>query len=326
MSLPKLRLPESITKNLRLPAMAAPMFIASTPELVVEQCKAGMIGSLPALNARPQSQLDEWITYIKEELAKYDAENPDKPSAPFAVNQISHPSNDRLMGDLDIIARHKVPIVIVSLYVAPEICDVVHSYGGIVFNDVISNRQAKKSVAGGVDGLVAVAAGAGGHTGSVSPFALVSEIREWWDGPLALSGCIATGQNVLAALATGADLAYIGSPFIATHEANAVTAYKDMIVNGESSNIITTDAFSGVPANFLVESIERAGLDPKQLKRDPDKKIDISESSQSFNTWKDIWGCGQGIGAVKSVRPAAELIEDLCVGFEEAKKQLLSCF
>ena len=317
-------LPEFMTQNLRLPAMAAPMFIASTPELVVEQCKAGMIGSIPALNARPQSQLDEWITYIKEELAKYDAENPDKPAAPFAINQISHPSNDRLMGDLDIIAKHKVPIVIVSLYVAPKICEVVHSYGGVVFNDIISNRQAKKSVEGGVDGLIAVAAGAGGHTGTISPFALVSEIREWWDGPLALSGCIATGQNVLAALATGADLAYIGSPFIATDEANAVPEYKDMVVASTAKDIITSDAFSGVPANFLVGSITRAGLDPNKLKREEDKAIDVSESSQSFNTWKDIWGCGQGINAVKKIRPTAELVAELIEQYQAAKKAFIA--
>lgn len=317
-------LPEFMTQNLRLPAMAAPMFIASTPELVVEQCKAGMIGSIPALNARPQSQLDEWITYIKEELAKYDAENPDKPAAPFAINQISHPSNDRLMGDLDIIAKHKVPIVIVSLYVAPKICEVVHSYGGVVFNDIISNRQAKKSVEGGVDGLIAVAAGAGGHTGTISPFALVSEIREWWDGPLALSGCIATGQNVLAALATGADLAYIGSPFIATDEANAVPEYKDMVVASTAKDIITSDAFSGVPANFLVGSITRAGLDPNKLKREEDKAIDVSESSQSFNTWKDIWGCGQGINAVKEIRPTAELVAELIEQYQTAKKAFIA--
>lgn len=317
-------LPQFMTKNLRLPAMAAPMFIASTPEMVVEQCKAGMIGSIPALNARPQSQLDEWITYIKSELAKYDAEHPDKPSAPFAINQISHPSNDRLMGDLEIIAKHQVPIVIVSLYVAPQICEVVHSYGGLVFNDIISNRQAKKSVECGVDGLIAVAAGAGGHTGNISPFALVAEIREWWDGPLALSGCIATGQNILAALATGADLAYIGSPFIATTEANALPEYKEMIVQGEAKDIITSDAFSGVPANFLVGSIERAGLDPKNLKRDDNKPIDVSEKSQSFNTWKDIWGCGQGIGAVKKIRPTGELIAELIAQYETAKKELLT--
>ena len=316
-------LPEILTKNLRLPVMAAPMFIASTPEMVIEQCKAGMVGSLPALNARPQSQLDDWITQIKTELAAYDAANPDAPSAPFAINQISHPSNDRLMGDLEIIAKHEVPIVIVSLYVAPEICEVVHGYGGIVFNDIISNRQAKKSVEGGVDGLVAVCAGAGGHTGTISPFALISEIREWFDGPLAVSGCIATGQNVLAALATGADLAYIGSPFIATDEANAVPEYKDMIVEGNSADILTSDAFSGVPANFLLGSIVKAGLDPKNLKRNPDKAIDVSEKSESFNTWKDIWGCGQGINAVKSVVPTKDLVARLTSEYNTAKQTLI---
>ncbi|MDF1690810.1 MAG: nitronate monooxygenase family protein [Zhongshania sp.] len=317
-------LPEILTKNVRLPVMAAPMFIASTPELVIEQCKAGIIGSIPALNARPQSQLEEWIVRIQAELAEYDRQNPDKPAAPFAINQISHPSNDRLMGDLDIIAKYKIPIVIVSLYVAPKICEVVHSYGGIVLNDVISNRQAKKSVEGGVDGLIAVAAGAGGHTGTISPFALVSEIREWWDGPLALSGCIATGQNILAALATGADIAYIGSPFIATKEANAVPDYKAMIVDGSAKDIITTDAFSGVPANFLVGSVERAGLDPKSLKRDADKAIDVSETSQSFNTWKDIWGCGQGINAVKEIVSTAELIARLSSEYDVARRALLN--
>ena len=316
-------LPEILTKNLRLPAMAAPMFIASTPEMVIEQCKAGMVGSLPALNARPQSQLDDWIIQIKTELAAYDAANPDAPSAPFAINQISHPSNDRLMGDLEIIAKHEVPIVIVSLYVAPEICEVVHGYGGIVFNDIISNRQAKKSVEGGVDGLVAVCAGAGGHTGTISPFALISEIREWFDGPLAVSGCIATGQNVLAALATGADLAYIGSPFIATEEANAVPEYKDMIVEGSSADILTSDAFSGVPANFLLGSIVKAGLDPKNLKRNPDKAIDVSEKSESFNTWKDIWGCGQGINAVKSVVSTKDLVARLTSEYNTAKQTLI---
>lgn len=312
-------LPEFMTKNLRLPVMAAPMFIASTPELVIEQCKAGIIGSLPALNARPQSQLEDWIVQIQTALAEYDAANPDKPSAPFAINQISHPTNDRLMGDLDIIAKYKVPIVIVSLYVAPQICDVVHGYGGVVFNDIISNHQAKKAVEGGVDGLIAVAAGAGGHTGSTSPFALISEIREWWSGPLALSGSIATGQNILAALATGADLAYIGSPFIATTEANVVADYKQMVVDSSAKDIVTSDAFSGVPANFLAGSIKRAGIDPTKLKRDPEKVMDASESGESANTWKDIWGCGQGISAVKKVQSTAEFIEQIRTEFLEAK-------
>jgi len=316
-------LPSSLGKNLALPAMAAPMFIASTPEMVIEQCKAGMIGSLPALNARPQYVLEEWIILIKEALAEHDKANPETPAAPFAINQISHPSNDRVMSDMEIIARHNVPIVIVSLYVNAEICDYVHNYGGLVFNDVISNKQAKKSVEAGVDGLVAVCAGAGGHTGNISPFALISEIREWWDGPLACSGAIANGRSILAALATGADLAYIGSPFLATVEANTEDAYKEMIINGSASDIMTSDAFSGVPANFLTQSIVRAGLDPKNLQRPENKPINVSESSDSFKTWKDIWGCGQGINAVKKVTTTAELVAQWTSEFELAKRQFM---
>lgn len=304
MSLPKL-----LTKNLRLPVIGAPMFIASTPELVIEQCKAGIIGAFPALNARPQHVLEEWIVQIKVALAEHDAEHPDRPAAPFAVNQISHQSNDRLHGDMEIIARHEVPIVIASLQVSKDNIEAVHKYGGLVLADVISNRHAQKSAEAGVDGLVAVAAGAGGHTGNVSPFALVSEIREWWDGPLALSGAIANGQSILAALAAGADLAYIGSPFLATPQANTVTDYKQMIVAGGSKDIITTDAFSGVPANYLIGSVTRAGLDPKNLSRDPDLKIDVSESGDSLKTWKDFWGCGQGIQAVKHIQTPAELVD-----------------
>jgi nitronate monooxygenase len=301
-------LPSILTKNLRLPVIAAPMFIASTPELVIEQCKAGIIGSLPALNARPQAKLEAWIIQINEALAAHDAAHPESPAAPFAINQISHPTNERLAQDMAVIAKHKVPIVIVSLYVSKEICDEVHSYGGIVLNDVISNRQAKKSVEAGVDGLVAVAAGAGGHTGNINPFALVSEIREWWQGPLALSGAIANGNNILAALATGADFAYIGSPFLATPEASTQAAYKQMVVDGTSQDIFTSDAFSGVPANFLIGSIINAGLDPKTLKRDDDKPVNIGESSGSHKTWKDIWGAGHGIGGIKSIQPTADLI------------------
>lgn len=318
-----MNLPEILTKNVRLPVIAAPMFIASTPELVIEQCKAGIIGSLPALNARPQSVLEDWIIQIQTALAEYDAQNPDKPAAPFAINQISHPSNNRLKGDTAIIAKYKVPIVIVSLYVSEFICDQVHSYGGIVFNDVISNRHAQKSVAAGVDGLVAVAAGAGGHTGNISPFALISEIREWWDGPLALSGSIATGENVLAALATGADFAYIGSPFLATEEANTSDEYRQMIVDSAAKDIFTSDAFSGVDANFLIESIKLAGLDPYNLKKDQSKTIDISENSESYNIWKDIWGCGQGINAIKAVTSVQKTVEQWQLQFANAKKNLL---
>ena len=312
-------LPSSLGKNLALPAMAAPMFIASTPEMVIEQCKGGIIGSIPALNARPQHVLEEWIIQIKDALAEHDKANPEAPAAPFAINQISHPSNDRVMSDMEIIARHNVPIVIVSLYVNAEICDYVHNYGGLVFNDVISNKQAKKSVEAGVDGLVAVCAGAGGHTGNLSPFALISEIREWWDGPLACSGAIANGQSILAALATGADLAYIGSPFLATVEANTEEAYRAMIVDGTAADIMTSDAFSGVPASFLTQSIVRAGLNPKNLQRPEDKPVDVSESSDSFKTWTDIWGCGQGSNAVKKVTTTAELIAQWKSEYAEAK-------
>ena len=315
---------EKLHSKLRLPVFGAPMFIASTPELVIEQCKAGIVGAFPALNARPQHVLDEWIVRIKEALAEHDAQHPERPAAPFAVNQISHPSNDRLQGDMEIIARHKVPIVIASLQVSRENIDAVHSYGGLVFNDVVSNRHARKSVEAGVDGLVAVAAGAGGHTGNVSPFALVSEIREWWDGPLALSGAIANGKSILAALATGADFAYIGSPFLATPEANTVEDYKQLIVEGSSKDIITTDAFSGVPANYLVGSITRAGLDPRNLVRDPDKKINVSESGDSLKTWKDFWGCGQGIQSVKKTCNTRELIEGWRLEYAAAREALLA--
>jgi|TARA_B110000967_G_scaffold210036_2_gene269778 nitronate monooxygenase len=321
-----MNLPSILTRNVRLPVIGAPMFIASTPELVIEQCKAGIIGSLPALNARPQSLLEEWIVQIQAALAEHDTQHPDQPAAPFAINQISHPSNDRLQADTDIIAKTKVPIVIVSLHVSKEICDQVHSYGGIVLNDVISNKQAKKSVKAGVDGLVAVAAGAGGHTGNISPFALVSEIREWWDGPLALSGAIANGQNILAALATGADFAYIGSSFLATNEANTQPAYKQMIVDGTARDIITSDAFSGVPANFLIGSIVNSGLDPKNLQRDPNQAINISESSASHKTWTDIWGCGQGINAIKQTVSTATLIKGWKEQYHAARQQFITRF
>jgi nitronate monooxygenase len=317
-----MNLPEILTRNIQLPVIGAPMFIASTPELVIEQCKAGIIGAFPALNARPQYVLDEWIAQIKKALAEHDAKHPEQPAAPFAVNQISHPSNDRLLGDMDIIARHKVPIVIASLQVSPENIETVHGYGGLVFSDVVSNRHAHKSVDAGVDGLVAVATGAGGHTGNVSPFALVSEIREWWDGPLALSGSIATGKSILAALTMGADFAYIGSPFLATPEANTVNEYKQMIVDGSSRDIITTDAISGVPANYLVGSIMRCGLDPKNLAPRPDKTVNVSERGDSYKTWKDIWGCGQGINAVKAVTGTADLVNRWRREYDSARREL----
>ena len=318
-----MKLRDILHSKLRLPVFGAPMFIASTPKLVIEQCKAGIIGAIPALNARPQSRLDEWITEIESALQDHQQANPEIPVAPFAINQISHPSNDRLMQDLEVIVAHRVPIVIVSLYVSEEICRQVHSYGGIVLNDVISNHQAKKSVQLGVDGLIAVSAGAGGHTGNVSPYALVAEIREWWNGPLALAGGIANGQMILAALATGADFAYIGSPFLATHEANTSSEYKQMVIRSTARDIITSAAFSGVPANFLVESIRRAGLDPAALRLDPDKPINVSDKGDSHKIWKDIWGCGQGINAVKEVLSTKELVARWEREYAAAKSALI---
>lgn len=301
----------ALFERLAAPVVAAPMFIVSSPELVVAQCTSGIVGSMPALNARPQAALGDWIAQIEAGLAAHDAAHPDRPAAPFAINQIAHPSNDRLGEDTATIVEHEVPIVIISLYADREIVDAVHDYGGLVFNDVISDRHARKAIDNGCDGLIAVAAGAGGHTGRVSPFALVEEIRSWWDGPLILGGAIATGRAVLAAEVMGADLAYVGSPFIATEEAHAVPEYKALVAEATSADIVTTDYFSGVPANFLAGSIERAGLDPKNLVRDPDKRTNVSPSGDSHKTWRDIWGCGHGVGAVTDIVPAAERVRRL---------------
>ncbi len=305
--------------SLAAPIVAAPMFIVSSPDLVIAQCTSGIVGSLPALNARPQAQLDEWITSIKSGLAAHDSANPGHPSAPFAINQIAHRSNDRLMEDTATIVEHRVPIVIISLSAHRDIVDAVHAYGGLVFNDIISDRHARKAIDNGCDGLIAVAAGAGGHTGKVSPFALLDEIRAWWDGPLALSGAIASGHAVLAAQVMGADLAYIGSPFIATTEAHADPAYKQQVATASSADIVTTDYFSGVPANFLAASIERAGLDPANLVRDADKTTNVSPSSDSHKTWRDIWGCGHGVGAVTDIVPAAERVRRLVDDYRAAR-------
>lgn len=305
--------------KLRAPVMAAPMFIVSSPALVIAQCQAGIIGSMPALNARTDSQLDEWVGNIAQTLKDYSHAHPDQPAAPFAINQIAHPSNDRLARDTEIIVKHSVPIVIISLSAHRDIVDAVHSYGGLVFNDVISDRHARKAIDNGCDGLIAVAAGAGGHTGNVSPFALLEEIRHWWDGPLALSGAIATGRSVLAALAAGADLAYIGTPFIATEEANAVPDYKTMVTAARSADIVTTDYFSGVPANFLAGSIARAGLDVKTLRRDADKATNVSPSGDAHKTWRDIWGCGHGVGAVTDIVPAATRVARLIDQYQSAR-------
>lgn len=312
-------LPENL-RNLRIPVIASPMFIISNPKLVIEQCKAGIVGSMPALNARPSSQLDEWLHEITEELEAYNKKHPDKPAAPFAINQIVHRSNKRLEQDMEIIMKYKVPIIITSLGAREEIYEAAHSYGAFVFHDVIDNTFARKAIEKGADGLVAVAAGAGGHGGTKSPFALVQEIREWFDGPLALSGSIATGGSILAAQAMGADFAYIGSPFIATEEARAADEYKQMIIDSTSDDIVYTSYFTGVHGNYLKPSIEKVGLDPDNLpERDP-SKMDFGDGS--YKVWKDIWGCGQGIGVIKKVQKAKDYIAQLEKEYLEAKERI----
>lgn len=313
-------LPESLSR-LRLPAVGAPLFIISNPDLVLAQCKAGIVGAFPALNARPQEMLEQWLQRITSELAGYDAAHPDAPSAPFAVNQIVHRSNDRLEADLALCVKYKVPVVITSLGARTDVNDAVHAYGGIVLHDVINNRFAKKAIEKGADGLIAVAAGAGGHAGVQSPIALIQEIREWFEGPLLLSGSIATGRAVLAAQAMGADLAYIGSAFIATHEANAVQAYKQMIVDSNAGDIVYTNLFTGVHGNYLAPSIRNAGLDPEHLPESDASKMNFG-SNRPAKAWKEIWGCGQGIGAVKAVQGAAELVERLQREYAAARATL----
>jgi nitronate monooxygenase len=309
----------ALFNSLRAPIMAAPMFIVSSPALVIAQCQAGIVGSMPALNARTEAELDAALGDIAQTLDDYSRTHPAQPAAPFAINQIAHRSNDRLARDTEIIVKHRVPIVIISLSAHRDIVDAVHGYGGLVFNDVISERHARKAIDNGCDGLIAVAAGAGGHTGNLSPFALLEEIRAWWDGPLALSGAIASGRSVLAALAAGADLAYIGTPFIATDEANAVADYKTMVTDARSADIVTTDYFSGVPANFLAGSIARAGLDLSVLRRDPDTATNVSPSGDSHKTWRDIWGCGHGVGAVTDIVPAAARVARLIDQYQSAR-------
>jgi len=306
---------------LRLPVVASPMFIISNPELVIAQCKAGVVGSFPALNARPREQLDDWLAQIRETLDAHDRAHPDQPSAPFAVNQIVHRSNDRLEHDLEMCVRHRVPIVITSLGARPEVNDAVHSYGGIVLHDIINNRFAHKAIEKGADGLIAVAAGAGGHAGTLSAFALVQEIREWFDGPLLLSGAIANGAAVLAAQAMGADLAYVGSAFIATHEARAAEAYKQAIVAGSAEDILYTNLFTGVHGNYLRASVVAAGLDPDNLPQSDPTSMNFS-SDRPAKAWKDIWGSGQGIGAVKAVVGAGELVERLTREYRAAFNRL----
>jgi nitronate monooxygenase len=299
------------------------LFIVSNPKLVIAQCTAGIVGSFPALNARPQSQLDEWIHEISEALAAHDRVHPDRPAAPFAVNQIVHRSNDRFEADMATCAKWKVPIVITSLGARPELNEAVHSWGGITLHDVIDDRFARKAIEKGADGLIAVAAGAGGHAGHWSPFALLQEIRLWFDGPLILSGAIASGGAILAARAAGADLAYVGSPFIATDEANASDDYKQGIVDGGAADIVYSDLFTGVHGNYLRTSIERAGLDPDALAAgNLDSMKFGAEGSGKTKAWRDIWGSGQGIGVIDRVRPAAELVDLLAEQYAAAKTRI----
>jgi nitronate monooxygenase len=312
-------LPDVLSRP-RLPIIGAPLFIISHPKLVIAQCCAGVIGSMPALNARPATQLDEWLAEITEGLAAWDKAHPDRPSAPFAINQIVHKSNDRLDHDMQVCAKYKVPVVITSLGARTDVNDAVHAWGGVVLHDIINNGFAHKAIDKGADGLIAVAAGAGGHAGTKSPFALVSEIREWFDGPLALSGAIATGGAVLAAQAMGADFAYIGSAFIATEEARAAEAYKQCIVDSGSDDIVYSNLFTGVHGNYLKPSIRAAGLDPDHLpESDPSKMNFGGGEGSKGKAWKDIWGCGQGIGAVKAVVPAAELVARLEREYQAAR-------
>lgn len=315
-------LPAILKDKLRLPVVGAPLFIVSHPALTLAQCKAGIVGSFPALNARPESQLDEWLAEITEGLAAHDAKNPDRPAAPFAVNQIVHRSNTRLEHDLMMCVKYKVPVVISSLGAVPEVNAAIHSYGGIVLHDVINNRHASSAIRKGADGLIAVAAGAGGHAGTLSPFALVQEIREWFDGPLLLSGAIATGGAILAAQAMGADMAYIGSPFIATNEARASDAYKQTIVDSAAADIVYSNYFTGIHGNYLKPSIAAAGMDPDHLPEADPSKMDFEKATTGAKAWKDIWGCGQGIGAVKAIGPTADLVARMEGEYATAKARI----
>ena len=314
-----------ILQNLRLPIIGAPLFIISTPALVIAQCKAGVVGSMPALNARPASQVDEWLAEITETLAAYNSAHPDRPAAPYAINQIVHRSNDRLEHDMAVCEKYKVPIVISSLGARVEVNAAVHAWGGVTLHDIIDNRFAHKAIEKGADGLVAVAAGAGGHAGVKSPFALIQEIREWFRGPVALSGAIANGDAVLAAQAMGADFAYVGSAFIATTEARASDAYKQMIVDSSSDDIVYSNLFTGVHGNYLKGSIIKAGLDPDNLPESDASKMSLGDTSKAgAKAWKEIWGCGQGIAAVKSVVTTQELVTRIEAEYHAARDRLSS--
>ncbi len=307
--------------RLTLPVIASPLFIISNPQLVIAQCTAGVVGSMPALNARPEAQLDDWLAEITEGLAAWDRAHPEQPAAPFAINQIVHKSNDRLEHDMELVAKYKVPLVITSLGARTDVNEAIHAYGGVVMHDIINNAFAHKAIEKGADGLIAVAAGAGGHAGVKSPFALIQEIRQWFDGPVALSGAIATGGAVLAAQAMGADFAYIGSAFIATDEARASDAYKQAIVDGDSDDVVYSNLFTGVHGNYLAPSIVAAGLDPANLPQSDPSKMNFGGDARK--AWKDIWGCGQGIGAVDKVVPTAELVARLRSEYQAARGRLL---
>ena len=312
-----------ILAKLPLPIIGSPLFIISNPKLVIEQCKAGVVGSMPSLNARPASQLDEWLAEITETLAAWNRDHPEQPAAPFAINQIVHKSNDRMEHDMQVCAKYKVPIIITSLGAREDVNQAVHSWGGVVLHDIINNTFARKAIDKGADGLIAVAAGAGGHAGTLSPFALVQEIRQWFDGPLALSGSIATGGAVLAAQAMGADFGYIGSAFIATEEARAVDGYKQMIVESGASDIVYSNLFTGVHGNYLRGSIVNAGLDPANLPVSDASKMSFGGGENAAKkAWKDIWGCGQGIGAITSVVPTRELVARLKREYDEARRRV----
>jgi len=310
----------AVLSRLPLPIIGAPLFIVSNPKLVIEQCKAGIVGSMPSLNARPAAQLDEWLAEIVETLAAHDREHPERKAAPFAINQIVHKSNDRLEHDMQVCAKYKVPIVITSLGARTDVNDAVHAWGGVVLHDIINNAFARKAIEKGADGLIAVAAGAGGHAGVKSPFALIAEIREWFTGPIALSGAIATGGAVLAAQAMGADFAYIGSAFIATEEARAAEAYKAMVVACNSDDIVYSSLFTGVHGNYLKGSIRNAGLDPDALPESDPTKMNFG--GDATKAWKDIWGCGQGIGAVRAIVPTREFVNRLKREYDAARARL----
>ena len=311
-----------VLQRVPLPIIGSPLFIISNPKLVIEQCKAGVVGSMPSLNARPASQLDEWLAEITETLAAWDKAHPEQPSAPYAINQIVHKSNDRLEHDMQVCARYKVPIVITSLGARVDVNEAVHGWGGVVLHDIINNAFAHKAVEKGADGLIAVAAGAGGHAGVKSPFALVQEIRQWFDGPVPMSGAIATGDAVPACQALGADFAYIGSAFIATQEARASEAYKQCIVDSNSDDIVYSNLFTGVHGNYLKPSIRNAGMDPDNLPESDPSKMSFGGDGAK-KAWKDIWGCGQGIGAVHEVLPTADFVARLSREYQAAKARLL---